>query len=237
MAAPLHQSQPSSVALSLFPSLLATSCQVQLPVAWPKRLKAQSQLSCLMADTVEQRLARIDRTEATIRARQAAGMNRKHYDLVLQRLAAQRQRVLAGTQRGVEGSNPVAVPVAVPAADSGLAPGSSLLAAATGVDVPSWLLPAAAGVAVGGAVAAGTAFAVSRSRKRGSSSRSKKAAGKSRSRQGSRVGKGGVVRGKRDRNRPGGAVKDRYRGRKVYRTKRGQPYILMANGKARFVRA
>lgn len=39
------------------------------------------------------------------------------------------------------------------------------------------------------------------------------------------------------RNKRGGAVKDRYKGKKVYRTKRGQPYVLMANGKARFVKA
>lgn len=46
-----------------------------------------------------------------------------------------------------------------------------------------------------------------------------------------------MVRGKKDRNRRGGAVRDKYRGRKVYRTKRGQPYILKPNGQARFIPA
>jgi len=44
-------------------------------------------------------------------------------------------------------------------------------------------------------------------------------------------------RSSKSRNRRGGAVKDRYDGHKVLRTKRGQPYIILANGKARFVRA
>ena len=30
-------------------------------------------------------------------------------------------------------------------------------------------------------------------------------------------------------------MKDRYRGSKVYLTRRGQPYILKADGKARFI--
>jgi len=39
------------------------------------------------------------------------------------------------------------------------------------------------------------------------------------------------------RNKRGGAVRDRYKGHKVLRTKKGQPYIILASGKARFVRA
>lgn len=139
-------------------------------------------------------------------------------------------------ERGLIAAPSAGFPMAVPSLES--VPGAEKLQA-SGLDVPGWVLPTAA--AVGGLVVGGTAVglvAASRRPKRRSSGKSKRKASKSRSRQSRRrVGKGGVVRGKRDRNRPGGAVKDRYRGRKVYRTKRGQPYILMANGKARFVRA
>lgn len=130
----------------------------------------------------------------------------------------------------------LAASVAVPSPGANLGNAAAAVKAqAAGMDVPSWVAPAALGA--GGLVVAGgaTALAVSayRKRKRKSSVTSSRKGSKSRS----RPGKGGVVRGKKDRNRRGGAVRDRYRGRKVYRTKRGQPYILMANGKARFVRA
>lgn len=148
-------------------------------------------------------------------------------ELALQRWQREEQRLLtAGTQSVAVASLGAATSQVVPV-PSDLGAARSL---AAGVDVPPWLLPTAAGVAGAAVVGTGVAYAVSRSKR---SKRSKRKGGKSRS----RPGKGGVVRGKKDRNRRGGAVRDRYKGRKVYRTKRGQPYILMANGKARFVRA
>jgi hypothetical protein len=103
--------------------------------------------------------------------------------------------------------------------------------------------PLAAGATVlglAGATAA-TVAAVAVARKstsrrkphRSSSGRGRKASHRRRSGSGRAKSRGP----RKTRNRRGGAVKDRYKGRKVYRTKRGQPYILMANGKARFVKA
>lgn len=139
----------------------------------------------------------------------------------------------AQAQQAGSGSVPTAAQMATPSAAAILDPLAATKTMAAGMEVPSWLVPAAVGT---GVVAAGVgvgALVASRRRKRKSSRKSKRKGGKSRS----RLGKGGVRRGKKDRNRRGGAVRDKYKGRKVYRTKRGQPYILMRNGKARFIRA
>lgn len=102
---------------------------------------------------------------------------------------------------------------------------------------------AALGGAAAGAIGGGLlGYAIGRSTKTGGSSRS---SSRRRKRNGSpsrgaRFASRGPRRGKRKtprRNGPGGAVKQRYGGRKVFRTKRGQPYVLKANGQARFIKA
>lgn len=151
------------------------------------------------------------------------------------RLEAARRKLAQYEQKvAASGGSPVAAPVAIP---DGLAdPLSSAKVGLSNMQIPSWL--PAAGVAAGAAavVGAGVAGAVALSRRprRKSSGKSSRKGTKSRSRPGSR-------RGKPDRNRRGGAVKDKYRGSKVYRTKRGQPYIILGSGpmkgRARFIRA
>jgi len=103
--------------------------------------------------------------------------------------------------------------------------------------VPTPLLYAGAGLIGAGAVA-GTiaALAGSRPRKRKSSKSSKRKGGTSSSRRSS-----AKLGSAKRRNRRGGAVKDKYRGSPVYRTKKGQPYIILQGGPrkgmAKFIRA
>lgn len=134
-----------------------------------------------------------------------------------------------GGSKGGPGAVPTALPTVSDQAGL-LQQGKSFLA-----EVPT---PAiyAAGAAAAVGLGVGAVALASRRRKKRSSRSSKRKAGTSKSRPGSRRSSTKRSSAKR-RNRRGGAVKDRYKGRKVYRTKRGQPYILLASGKARFVRA
>lgn len=182
------------------------------------------------------RLARAEALVARLEAMQAQRPDRFQGQarLARARLSAQQIRDLIARQGGAAS---VASQLTLPAsAAEALGPTKYDL---SGLPIPSWLPGAAIGagaVAVaGGAVAAG--MALSRRRKPKSSGKSKRKGGKSRShRTGHSSG-----RGKPDRNRRGGAVKDKYRGSKVYRTKRGQPYIILGSGpmkgRARFIRA
>lgn len=101
------------------------------------------------------------------------------------------------------------------------------------------LIGAGAAVLGAGAITAG-AIAYAKRRKRKSGKGRKKSPRRSSSgryRRGTSRARASRSGPRKTRNRRGGAVRDRYKGKKVYRTKRGQPYILKANGQARFVRA
>lgn len=108
-------------------------------------------------------------------------------------------------------------------------------AAVDNASLPPWLLPAAAGVAGAGVVAGVVGLVASRRSKRKSSGTSKRKASKSRSRRASRK-VSPTSRRNAKRNRPGGAVKSKWGGKKVYLTKKGQPYVIMGDGKARFIK-
>lgn len=137
----------------------------------------------------------------------------------------------ASGEAPVAGLAAAAVPVAV-AADPSQTGGLQTLKQAI-ADNPLAATAAAVGtVGLVGAVAGGIAY--SRRRKRKSKSGKRRRNSYRRRSVGARAGRGG---GRKTRNRRGGAVRDRYKGKRVYRTKRGQPYILLRNGQARFVRA
>lgn len=173
-------------------------------------------------------LATKNAQEALLRQRAAEGRSLPNDARTLERFAAQRAAWEARLAASGGGNASTTLAMAVPAAATGALGG--LKSAMSGI--PTAAIYGAGAVAAVGAGVGVAALVGSRRKKRKSSRRSKRGAGKSKSRRGSRGS-----RPRKTRNRRGGAVKDRYKGRKVYRTKRGQPYVLLRNGQARFVRA
>lgn len=148
------------------------------------------------------------------------------------RLAAARRGEFGNRRLQVTGGSSESAPLFAPPVASGvnpfnkalLTPGLATVAAAT-----------AGGLLLGGAAVATVAAVRSRKKsKRSASSRSratsKRKGGTSRSRPSP------ASKRNAKRNRRGGAVKARHGGRKVLLTRKGQPYVLMANGKARFIK-
>lgn len=124
-------------------------------------------------------------------------------------------------------------PFVLPAMGGGL---SSAKSALSGIPAPILI----GGVAVAGAgVAAGAAYALSRNRSRGRGNQKRSSSSSSRksnSRRSSSRKTTPTSRRNLSRNRRGGAVKARHGRKRVHLTKNGQPYVLMANGKARFIK-
>lgn len=98
-------------------------------------------------------------------------------------------------------------------------------------------------IAVGGGVVAGAIGAgvggAALARRFGGKRKAKRKAKKSkakRSRSSPKRSKSKGSKANARRNKRGGAVKGRYKGRKVLIAKNGTPYVIMANGKARFIK-